>query len=1437
MSDACRDSINKRKSFAKVQSIIPLPNLIEVQSNSFNDFAQLDCLPVERKNIGLEKIFRNIFPIDYLDKMTLQYIGYEIGKWECVCGNLSGIEKRYTWECDSCEKKDVSRLSKNKECTSCKKNTARYKTCPLCLTRVKIKAPLTIAECRSTSQTFSLPLKVRVQLFSWEKEEGSDKKIIRDVKEQEIFLLDLPVMGDIYEEKDVFKLGSNGTFIVNGVERVVVSQIHRSPGVVFSQGKKNKDSFNSSGFIARIIPMRGSWIDFEIDNKDVLYVRIDKAKKVLATTFLQALGIERDEIIKLFYKFINYTFKNGVVNIKLDENSIGTRIEKGMLPKAIESSYLNKKVTKELIKELKKDKIESLVLRKSSILNKTIGKNVFDVKTGELIVEQGTVLTESIYSQLSLIENLDFSLISTSGYVLNPVIPLTLSLDKFNDINSAAKEVYSKIYVGESAPIEEIKNRIMNLFFNSKFYDLTTVGRVKINRKLGLSISEDICHLTKEDIIETIKYLVGLRERGEGEFDDIDHLGNRRVRLVGELLMNQFYSGMLRVEKIIRERFRIYDSNKSLSPYDLINVKPLAGIVREFFTTGQLSQFMDQTNPLAEIAHKRKLSSLGPGGVLKERATYEVRDVHTSHYGRICPIETPEGQSIGLISSLSTLASVNELGLIETPYRPVIDGVVQDEVVNLDAFEESNVYIAQVEVLKDGNNLSPEKKVLARYQGNFVYVDREKIQYIDLSPNQVFSVATSLIPFLQHDDAVRALMGSNMQRQAVPLLKAEPPIVGTGMEKDVAKATGACIISKHNGTVEYVSNEKIIVRADRDQFGTDDDWITDGIDTYKLRVFEGSSYNTCIHQTPIVKVGDRIKAGEIISNATAVVDGELSLGKNLTVAFMPWRGYNYEDAIIVNKRIVTENLLTSIQIEEYTVDARDTRLGAEEITADIPNIPASALSFLDQDGIVKIGTRVKPGDILVGKVTLKGDVQHSPEEKLLRAIFGEKSRDVKDTSLRVPAGVEGIIVDVKVFSKSGSRNDDRYKMCVAVESEKLKKEYAMQKKLLESMVREKIIELAENESGSFVYDKKNKEVKSFGLLELKGLTDEEIFTLKLKSLEKQKNINDLKEALNIQLKVLEGLHKEKLVTLRKGDVLPSGVLKMVKVYIASVRNLKVGDKISGRHGNKGVVSLIVPQEDMPYMEDGTPVDIILNPMGVPSRMNLGQILEIILGFAGKKIGKDFAEMINSGKQEFLKNETEKIFGKDFVKMISEKCGKDSFDEICRKISKEGLKFAVPVFDSGNFNENIKPILEKEGMSISGTYKLRDGITGEYFDQSVTVGIMYIMKLNHMVDDKLHARCVGPYSLVTQQPLGGKSQMGGQRFGEMEVWALEAYGAAYTLQELLTYKSDDVNGRHRVYDALVRGEDVPNPGMPESFNVLVKELQSLALKVDLVEEHI
>lgn len=1406
-----------RKSFSKIEDIVPVPNLIEIQSASFNDFVQLDYLPQERENTGLEKVLKDVFPLEHDADLSLEYVSYEIGNWACTCGKLTGIENRYKWRCSSCKKSGCSRLDPSLACPSCAKKTAKYETCSNCLARVGLQLEMTVDECRASGQTFSMPLKIKIQLVSWDKA-ADGTKLIRDIKEQNIFFADMPIMTDVYEDGGRYKVGNHGTFLINGVDRVIVSQLHRSPGVVFSQSKKVKDFRDRPYYLARVIPMRGSWIDFEFDSNDLLYVRIDKKKKLLVTTFLQSLGYKRDEILSLFYQFDQLVAERGTFYRLVNDSLIGQRIEKGVLPAKYEADFAGRRVSADMIKKLHDLDIKKIELKKSSLLNRVVGKDVVDPETGEVVVDQGEVLTEARLEALSNYRKITIDLIQSSGYVFQPTMGLTLAQDRNNTQDEALKELHAKVWPGDSASIKEIKERLDNLLFNNRFYDLTRVGRIRINRKLGLSVADDILSLTREDIVATISYLINLRERGEGELDDIDHLGNRRVRLVGELLNNQMYVGFMRIDRIVRERFRMQEAHSGLMPQDFLNVKPLSAVLREFFGLGQLSQFMDQTNPLAELAHKRRLSALGPGGVLKDRATFEVRDVHTSHYGRICPIETPEGQTVGLISSLATYAMVNDLGFIETAYRPVTGGKIKDAVVFLDAFQESENYIAQADMVKPGTDALAGDVITARHEGNFMTVDADKINYVDLSPKQLVSVSAALIPFLEHDDAVRALMGSNMQRQAVPLIRTEVPLVGTGMEEEIVKGSGAVLTARRSGVVKYVSSEKIIIEVDESEFANREEWVAQGIDTYSMKKFLRSSYSTWMHHTPIVQPGERVKAGDILTNGQSIEHGELALGANMLVAFMPWLGYNFEDAIVLSKRLVADDVLTSVHIEEFDVEARDTKLGPEEITRDIPNVSEAALAGLDEDGIVRIGTRVKAGDILVGKVTLKGDIQFSPEEKLLRAIFGEKSREVRDTSLRVPPGLEGTVIDVKIFSRAGVRKDKRYKEEANREIEKLEKNHAHHVALLEQMISEKVRHELQGQTTKKIAD----------------LALPELFAIKAKDKAVVEAIKQLQDSYENQVRILHGLKEERINKLKKGDPLPSGVIKVVKVYIAMKRAISVGDKIAGRHGNKGVVSIIVPREDMPYMDDGTPVDIVLNPLGVPSRMNVGQILETALGLVGSKMGERVQAMIDAKQTAEIVPYLEKCYGKALIKQYEKEHGKAGIMELARLTAHHGVAFKTPVFDGAQFDSDIKPLMLDLGLPESGAFKVRDGRTGEYFDQPVTVGNIYIMKLNHMVDDKLHARSVGPYSLVTQQPLGGKAQQGGQRLGEMEVWALEAYGAAYTLQEMLTYKSDDVSGRHRAYGAIVRGEDVPDPGVPESFNVLIKELQSLGLQVDLLK---
>jgi len=1421
MSNVVNGRSIKRKSFGTIQDTVPVPNLIHIQSSSFNNFVQLDRLPEERDLIGLERVLHDVFPMTYEDKFSLEYLSYELGSWACICGKLTGIEKRYSWKCDSCEATGCSRLDKS-VCPTCKKNSAEYVVCSNCMGRVVIKSAMSMDICRISGQTFSMPLKIKVQLVSWERDEKNER-VIRDIKQQEIFFADIPIMGDLFEENGVFKLGSLGTFLINGVDRIIVSQLHRSPGVVFSQSKKTKDFRGRPYCIARIIPMRGSWMDFEFDSSDLLYVRIDKKKKILITTFLQALGYSRQDIIGLFYKSEEIVIRDGVFYRVFSDQMLGQRIERWMLPTqfAKEKEYVGKRITSEIIEKLKKDKLERFILRKETLISRIFGNNVVNEKTGELLFEQGSYVSEAVLDALIGLNDFNFSVVQSTG-IVQPIIATALSKDRAKTQEEALKDVHTKLWPGEAFSYKEALVRFDNLFFNGKFYDLTKVGRVRINRKFKISTPETLLVLTKEDIIETIRYLINLNERAEGVLDDIDHLGNRRVRLVGELLTNQMYVGFARIERIVRERFRMHEQHGPLMPQDLLSVKPISAVLREFFGLGQLSQFSDQTNPMSELAHKRRLSALGPGGVLKDRATFEVRDVHPSHYGRICPIETPEGQTVGLISSLATHAVVNELGFIETPYRPVKNGVARDEIVYFDAFQEADYNIAEIDSLIDGSNKLKSGKTLVRHADEFRQVDASQVDYVDLSPKQLVSVSAALIPFLEHDDAVRALMGANMQRQAVPLIKTHNPLVATGMEREIVKSSGSVLVARRPGTVIYVSAEKIVIQVDESVLNDTASIISDGIDEYYLKHFQRSSYSTWIHHVPAVQVGEVIKAGDILTDGPAIKNGELALGNNLIVAFMLWRGYNFEDAIVLSKKLVVDDEMTSIHVEEFSVEARDTKLGPEEITRDIPNISEKALESLDDDGIVRIGTRVRAGDILVGKVTLKGDIQYSPEEKLLRAIFGEKSREVRETSLHVPPGVEGTIVHIEIFSRAGARRDKRYKEEADTRIAKLERNMGHHLILLEQIIIKKVISLLQTAGEDFDFD----------LLATQTLSD--LFKIKSSSRKVTATLKQLKTSYENQLRIVEEIKAEKINNFKKGDTLPSGVIKIVKVYIAMKRPISVGDKLAGRHGNKGVVSAIIAPEDMPFLADGTPVDIVLNPLGIPSRMNVGQVLETILGFAGREIGKTLQKKLETDGYDAIKQFLRTFHDQEFIDSYESTFGKDGLIELAQRIAKYGMPFETPIFNSADFERDIRPMLQELKLPEYSTFRLRDGRTGDFFDQPITVGCLYVMKLIHMVDDKLHARSVGPYSLITQQPLGGKAQQGGQRLGEMEVWALEAYGAAYMLQEMLTYKSDDVSGRHKAYQAIVRGDDVPEPGIPESFNVLIKELQSLGLQIDLLK---
>ncbi len=1417
---------NLRRSFGKTKEIVSLPDLIEVQSRSFNDFVQLDYLPEERAVVGLERVLKNVFPIEQGDRFVLNYCGYELGDWACICGALTGIEKRYTWKSKTGKKTGVSRLTKEEL-----EAGYQYIRCLSCHSRVSIKVAYTVDECIYGGRTYAMPLRIRLQLVTWESsgdQENSERQI-KDIKEQTIFVCSMPIMVGVYEDSDgSIRVGDKGTFVINGVHRVVVSQIHRAPGVLFSHTKKSKGQSFSNFYNARIIPSRGAWLDFEFDNNGVLYVRVDKKKKILVTTFLQALGVKRDDLLYKFYDVIKVVAEKGHFSVVVDEALSGMRVGSGVLASMANLGLpagmdLKKgmRLTREMIAGLRKAGLLHLSISSDVLLGKCVVKRIEDSSTGEVLLESAAVIDQHIVNELKDVKKISFEILGETLTGDVSCLVNTLALDQVSDVAVAAKEVYNRIKPGDVPGLKVMEDYIRSMFFSPKYYDLTAVGRLRINRKFGLNAPMENVALSLEDILATIKYLINLQEKGEGEVDDIDELSNRCVRLVDELLQGQVYLGFSRIEKIAREKLRLVEGNVSYMPYDFINVKPMTAILGAFFGTGQLSQFMDQTNPLSEMAHKRKLSALGQGGITRERATLDVRDVHPSHYGKICPIETPDGHNIGLISSLAIYSKVNQLGFIETMYRPVVNGVVQqDQIETLDAFAEKGKLIAQaaINIATDGTIM--QDKVLARLNGEFVEVPPADLDYVDVSTRQLVSVATAMIPFLEHDDANRALMGSNMQRQAVPLIAPKAPFIGTGVEKDVASSEGVCILAKNAGTVSYVSSEKIIIAIDRNNAGLED-WSLSNIDVYDLKKYGKSSHNTWIHFRPVVRVGDSVQKGYLLADGPSVDRGELALGNNVCIAFMPWRGYNFEDAIVVSKRLVTDDLFTSVHIEEFVVEARDTKLGAEEITRDIPNISEKELELLDEDGIVKIGTRVASGDILVAKATLKGDVQVSPEEKLLRAIFGDKSREVKDTSSRVPPGISGTVIDVRVFSRSGVRKDKRYKDFVNRETAKIEALFSIKLDVLsKSFVREVFAE----------FGRVGQQVPA----NLQNLEFEQLVPLCSKIDSVKKFVSQMESLYSDRLKILQAQKKDQILRLRRGDELPSGVLKTVRVYVAVRRPISVGDKMAGRHGNKGVVSKVVDIQDMPYMEDGTPVDIVLNPLGLPGRMNLGQLLEVTFGMACNKLSKDLVKKAEKYSLGEAKKYLQQYMGDDIISSLTKEFGDEIVYDLVQSVAKDGLKLATPVFDGASLDREIVPMLDSLGLSTTGKYYLYDGRTGERFMQQVAVGFMYMLKLNHMADDKLHARSVGPYSLITQQPLGGKAQRGGQRLGEMEVWALEGYGAAYALREMFTIKSDDITGRVKAFEAIVHGEEIGEAGLPESFNVLIKELQSLGLSIELFQ---
>ncbi|WP_142850858.1 DNA-directed RNA polymerase subunit beta [Telmatospirillum sp. J64-1] len=1375
-----------RKSFGRIPTVAPMPNLIEVQKSSYDSFLQMDTPPEARINVGLQEVFRSVFPIkDFSERGTLEFVRYELEQ----------------------PKYDVE-------------------------------------ECQQRGMTFAAPLKVTLRLVVWDVDEDTGARSIRDIKEQDVYMGDMPLMT------------ANGTFVINGTERVIVSQMHRSPGVFFDHDKGKTHSSGKYLFAARVIPYRGSWLDFEFDAKDLVYVRIDRRRKLPVTTLLYALdsaetaalraqrvaegktldptearGMTAEEILNYFYDTVTYARGPQGWKTAFDaERMKGMKLLSDLVDAGTGDvvAEAGTKLTPRLTRKLKEQGVEEILVPVEELIGRYIAEDLVNEQTGEIFAEAGDEITATLLEELERAGIVDLPTLSVDHVNVGAYIRNTLALDKNTSREEALIDIYRVMRPGEPPTLETAEILFHGLFFDEERYDLSAVGRVKMNSRLGLTDVPDTQRvLRKEDILAIIKLLVELKD-GKGEIDDIDHLGNRRVRSVGELMENQYRVGLLRMERAIRERMSSVDID-SVMPHDLINAKPAAAAVREFFGSSQLSQFMDQTNPLSEITHKRRLSALGPGGLTRERAGFEVRDVHPTHYGRICPIETPEGPNIGLINSLATYARVNQYGFIESPYRKVVDGRVTDEVVYLSAMEEGRYIIAQANAELDENGQFVSDLVSCRKAGDFVMVHPTEINMIDVSPKQLVSVAAALIPFLENDDANRALMGSNMQRQAVPLIRAEAPLVGTGMEQAVARDSGAAITAKRSGVVDQVDATRIVIRATEETSTT-----APGVDIYNLLKFQRSNQNTCITQRPLVKVGDMIRAGDIIADGPSTQLGELALGRNVLVAFMPWNGYNFEDSILISERIVRDDVFTSIHIEEFEVMARDTKLGQEEITRDIPNVGEEALKNLDEAGIVYIGAEIKPGDILVGKVTPKGESPMTPEEKLLRAIFGEKASDVRDTSLRLPPGVSGTVVEVRVFSRRGVEKDERALAIERAEIDRLAKDRDDERAILERSFYARLKNLLIGQ----------KVVSGPKGLRAGSVVTEEALDQHHASAWRSINVEDdavmadieaLKRSFEQGVQRLQDRFENKVEKLQRGDELPPGVMKMVKVFVAVKRKLQPGDKMAGRHGNKGVISRITPVEDMPYLEDGTSVDIVLNPLGVPSRMNVGQILETHLGWACAGLGRQIGDMLDQYKRngaviDSMRERLKEVYGDKIYGEEIADLGDDEIVELAENL-RNGVPIATPVFD-GARESDICEMLEKAGLDRSGQSTLIDGRTGEPFDRKVTVGYIYMLKLHHLVDDKIHARSIGPYSLVTQQPLGGKAQFGGQRFGEMEVWALEAYGAAYTLQEMLTVKSDDVSGRTKVYEAIVRGDDTFEAGIPESFNVLVKELRSLGLNVEL-----
>jgi DNA-directed RNA polymerase subunit beta len=1280
-----------------------------------------------------------------------------------------------------------------------------------------------VEECHQRGMTYAAPMKVKVRLVVWDVIKETGMRTVRDIKEQEVYFGEIPLMTN------------NGTFIINGTERVIVSQLHRSPGVFYDHDKGKTHSSGKVLYSARIIPYRGSWLDFEFDHKDILYVRIDRRRKMPATVLLKALGYTAEDLLNYYYKS-EEIFNGETLHKTADpELLINQKAHFDITDPATGEVILkaNRKFTKAAIRKMAEHGIKYIPINEEDIIGKVASHDIVDPATGEVLVECNDEITQIKYEEIKARGLESIKVLFIDNLHVIPSLRDTLLIDKISSSEEALIEIYRRVRPGDPPTLKSAQALFENLFFNADRYDLSAVGRLKLNHKVSLDIPLDCQTLTKDDVLEVVRYLIDLKN-GKGNIDDIDHLGNRRVRAVGELLENQYRIGLVRMERAIKERMSLQEV-ENLMPHDLINSKPVSAVVKEFFGSSQLSQFMDQTNPLSEVTHKRRLSALGPGGLTRERAGFEVRDVHPTHYGRVCPIETPEGPNIGLIASLSTYARINQHGFVETPYRIVQNGQVSNEVRFFSALEEEGHAISQADAEVDENGRFVTDYISARKGGEFVLIGRDEVDLMDVSPLQLVSVAASLIPFLENDDANRALMGSNMQRQAVPLLRADSPLVGTGIERVVASDSGVSVVAKHNGVVESVDSSRIVIKIDEDEF----DETGTGVDIYNLIKFARSNQNTCINQRPVVKVGDYVTKAAIIADGPSTEMGELALGQNILVAFMPWGGYNFEDSILISEKLVKDDRYTSIHIEEFECVARDTKLGKEEITSDIPNLGEETLKDLDESGIIRIGAEVKPGDILVGKITPKGETQLSPEEKLLRAIFGEKAGDVRDTSLRVPPGVEGTVIGAKIFSRKGSDKDSRTESIERAEEEKLRKDEQDEINIIKNSAISKLKKLLVGKTATVAVEDKQGKM----LLEKNApITAEALSAIPLDrwdeiSVEDTEGVDEkvaqVLATLHQQIDIINYVFDDKIQKLRRGDDLPPGVIKMVKVYVAIKRKLQVGDKMAGRHGNKGVVSRILPEEDMPYMEDGRPVEIVLNPLGVPSRMNVGQILETHLGWAAKGIGWQIEEMLAKNTQvPAIKDYIKSIYSDGEMDRFLDGLSDDELFTVAGRL-KRGVPMASPVFE-GASEEQIQNLMLKAGFDTSGQVVLRDGKTGDQFRQKVTVGVMYVLKLHHLVDDKIHARSIGPYSLVTQQPLGGKAQFGGQRLGEMEVWAMEAYGAAYALQEFLTVKSDDVAGRTRMYEAIAKGKHTLEPGLPESFNVLIKELQSLCLDVELLE---